>query len=129
MAKILLVEDDQMFAALYKRQFVESGIDVDVAINGTDGLAAVTKNRYDLVLLDILLPDIDGTEVFRQMKAQDVSRDVPVVFLTNLSQEENIEKAFKLGAKGYLVKASYTPDQVVQEVKNFLEQNKTSAAQ
>lgn len=129
MAKILLVEDDQMFAALYKRQFVESGIDVDVAINGTDGLAAVTKNRYDLVLLDILLPDIDGTEVFRQMKAQDLTRDIPVVFLTNLSQEENIEKAFKLGAKGYLVKASYTPDQVVQEVKNFLEQNKTAAAQ
>lgn len=129
MAKILLVEDDQMFAALYKRQFVESGIDVDVAINGTDGLAAVTKNHYDLVLLDILLPDIDGTEVFRQMKAQDLTRDIPVVFLTNLSQEENIEKAFKLGAKGYLVKASYTPDQVVQEVKNFLEQNKTAAAQ
>ncbi|HSW96476.1 MAG TPA: response regulator, partial [Candidatus Saccharimonadales bacterium] len=69
-------------------------------------------------------PDIDGTEVFRQMKAQDSTKNIPVVFLTNLSQEENIEKAFQLGAKGYLVKASYTPDQVVQEIKNFLEQNK-----
>lgn len=128
MAKILLVEDDEMFAALYKRQFIADGIEVDVAVNGTDGLSAVAKGHYDLVLLDILLPDIDGTEVFRQMKAQDASKDIPVVFLTNLSQEENIEKAFKLGAKGYLVKASYTPDQVVQEIKNFLEQNKPIAA-
>ncbi|HSW88503.1 MAG TPA: response regulator [Candidatus Saccharimonadales bacterium] len=124
MARILLIEDDEMFAALYKRQFIAGGIDVDVAVNGADGLAAVTKNHYDLVLLDILLPDIDGTEVFRQMKAQDSTKNIPVVFLTNLSQEENIEKAFQLGAKGYLVKASYTPDQVVQEIKNFLEQNK-----
>jgi CheY-like chemotaxis protein len=124
MAKILLIEDDEMFAALYKRQFIAGGREVDIAVNGTDGLAAVTKNHYDLVLLDILLPDIDGTEVFRQMKSQDVTKNIPVVFLTNLSQEENIEKAFQLGAKGYLVKASYTPDQVVQEIKNFLEQNK-----
>ena len=128
MAKILLVEDDEMFAALYKRQFIAGGLEVDVAVTGADGLSAVAKGHYDLVLLDILLPDIDGTEVFRQMKAQDASKNIPVVFLTNLSQEENIEKAFKLGAKGYLVKASYTPDQVVQEIKNFLEQNKPVAA-
>ncbi|HSW97617.1 MAG TPA: response regulator [Candidatus Saccharimonadales bacterium] len=128
MPRILLIEDDEMFAALYKRQFILGGIDVDVAVNGTDGLSSVTKKRYDLVLLDILLPDLDGTEVFRQMKAQDSTKNIPVVFLTNLSQEENIEKAFQLGAKGYLVKASYTPDQVVQEIKNFLEQNKPLAA-
>src|SRR5258708_40066769 len=89
MAKILLVEDDQMFAALYKRQFIANGLEVDVAVTGTDAIASVTQNYYDLVLLDILLPDIDGTEVFRQMKAQDSTKDIPVVFLTNLSQEEN----------------------------------------
>ena len=124
MAKILLVEDDEMFAAMYKRQFIADGFAIDVAENGQTGFSLLTKNQYDLVLLDILLPDIDGIEVFRQMKAQDATKNIPVVFLTNLSQEENIEKAFQLGAKGYLVKASYTPDQVVNEVKNFLEQSK-----
>ncbi len=123
MFKILIVEDDEIFAEMYKRQFIASGISVDVAQNGKAGLSALEMHQYDLVLLDILLPDIDGLEVFRQMKAQDIIKNIPVVFLTNLSQEESIEKAFKLGAKGYLVKASYTPDQVVNEVKNFLGQS------
>ena len=122
MFKILLVEDDEIFAEMYKRQFIAAGIAVDVAQNGKAGLSLLTMNRYDLALLDILLPDIDGLEVFRQMKAQDATKDIPVVFLTNLSQEESIDKAFKLGAKGYLVKASYSPDQVVNEIKNFLGQ-------
>ena len=126
MKKILLIEDDTIFVELYKRQFISDGMSVDVCVNGGDGLSAVGKNQYDLVLLDILLPDIDGIEVFRQMKAQDTTKDIPVVFLTNLSQDEKIEKAFALGAKGYLVKASYTPEQVVYEIKNFLGQTKAA---
>lgn len=128
MPRILLVEDDQIFVAIYKREFINNGFEVDVAVNGKEGLSDLTKKHYDLVMLDILLPDIDGIEVFRQMKAQDGLKEIPVVFLTNLSQNDNIEKAFQLGAIGYLVKASYSPDQVVHEVKNFLAQNAASSS-
>src|SRR5437660_6048292 len=100
MKKILLIEDDTIFVELYKRQFISDGMSVDVCVNGGDGLSAVGKNQYDLVLLDILLPDIDGIEVFRQMKAQDTTKDIPVVFLTNLSQDAEIAKAFAFGANG-----------------------------
>ena len=122
MAKILLVEDDSLLAELYKRQFVLAGLEIVIATNGEEGLSLLGKDHYDVVLLDVLLPDIDGIEVFRRMKVQEATRNIPVVFLTNLSQEDTIEKAFKMGAKGYLVKASYTPDQVVNEVRNFLGQ-------
>ena len=119
--KILLIEDDKILQELYKRQFVQAGLTIDIYGTGKEGLVAAGQQQYDLVLLDILLPDIDGLDVFRQMKLKDTTKDIPVVFLTNLSQEETIQKAFDLGAKGYLVKSSYTPDQVVTEVKKFLQ--------
>ena len=118
---ILLIEDDKILQELYKRQFVHAGITLDTYGTGTEGLEASQKNQYDLILLDILLPDIDGLDVFEKLKRHDATKNVPVVFLTNLSQEETIQKAFDMGAKGYLVKSSYTPDQVVSEVQKFLQ--------
>jgi two-component system, OmpR family, response regulator ResD len=118
--KVLLVEDEDYIRELYKRQLDLSGFTTDAFGLGKDGLAAASQNQYDLVLLDIMLPDINGLQILQQLKQSDKSKSTPVVLLTNLGQDAVIKQGFELGADGYLVKAAYTPDQIVQEVKNIM---------
>lgn len=120
--KILLIEDEDFIRDLYKRQFEKAGFTVDGFAKGKEGLDASTKNQYDLLLLDIMLPDINGIEILKQVKQNSFSKNMPVVMLTNLGQDSVIKEGFTLGAEGYLIKASFTPDQVVQEATNILNQ-------
>lgn len=117
--RILLIEDDEFLRDIYKRSLTQEGFLVDVFTKGLEGLAALEKNDYQLVLLDIMLPDTNGLEVLKKIKSSGKS-SVPVVFLTNLGQEAIMDEGYKLGAKGYLIKSTLNPDQVVSEVKNFL---------
>lgn len=126
MAKILLVEDEDFIRQLYKRQFEKAGFTIDDFANGKDGLAAGLKNQYDLILLDIMLPDVNGIDILKQVKESQAVSRTPVVMLTNLGQDDVIKEGFKYGAAGYLIKAAYTPDQVVQEVSNILSQQQAS---
>lgn len=118
--KVLLVEDEEFIRDLFKRQLDLSGFATDAFSNGQDGLAAISKNAYDLVLLDIMLPDINGLQILQNIRANPATKGVAVVLLTNLGQDAVIKQGFELGADGYLVKAAYTPDQIVQEVKNIM---------
>ena len=118
--KVLLVEDEEFIRDLFKRQLDLSGFATDAFSNGQDGLAALSKNAYDLVLLDIMLPDINGLQILQNIRQNPVTKGVAVVLLTNLGQDAVIKQGFELGADGYLVKAAYTPDQIVQEVKNIM---------
>src|SRR3989344_1568052 len=120
--KILLIEDEDFIRDLYKRQFEKAGFVVEGFAKGKEGLDASTKNQYDLLLLDIMLPDINGIEILKQIKQNSFSKNLPVVMLTNLGQDSVIKEGFTLGAEGYLIKASFTPDQVVQEATNILTQ-------
>ncbi len=122
MAKILLVEDEDFIRQLYKRQFEKAGFIIEDFANGKDGLAAALQNVYDLVLLDIMLPDVNGIDILKQIKENQRVGKTPVVMLTNLGQDDVIKEGFKYGATGYLIKAAYTPDQVVQEVSSILTQ-------
>lgn len=122
MAKILLVEDEDFIRQLYKRQFEKAGYVIEDFANGKDGVAAGLKNQYDLILLDIMLPDVNGIDILKQIKENQTVGKTPVVMLTNLGQDDVIKEGFKFGATGYLIKAAYTPDQVVQEVTNILAQ-------
>lgn len=124
--KILLIEDEDYIRELYKRQLDLEGLITDAFANGKEGLASLAQNHYDLILLDIMLPDINGLQILKQVKLNANTKDIPVVLLTNLGQDVIIKEGFELGAEGYLIKASYTPAQIVQEVKNFL-QKKTAA--
>lgn len=124
MAKVLIIEDEQFIREIYKRQIEKAGYSVDGYGNGKEGLLALQQNHYDLVLLDIMLPDLNGLEILKEAKQNSATKDVPIILLTNLGQDEIIKEGFKLGAQSYLIKASYTPDQVVQEVQNIL--NKAS---
>lgn len=118
--KVLLVEDEDYIRELYKRQLDLNGFVTDAFGLGKDGMAAASQSHYDLILLDIMLPDINGLQILQQLKQSEMSKSTPVVLLTNLGQDPVIKQGFELGADGYLVKAAYTPDQIVQEVKNIM---------
>ena len=119
--KILVVEDDQFLRELYNQLLTEEGYEVDLAADGEEGLTKISKGGYDLVLLDIMLPKMDGLEILRRYKKQPSEKpNGSVVLLTNLGQDSIIKEGFNLGASGYLIKSSMNPDQVLYEVKVFL---------
>jgi DNA-binding response OmpR family regulator len=120
MAKVLLIEDDEFLRDIYKRTLDAEGIQTDAFEKGNDGLAALHNQNYDLILLDIMLPDTNGLDILKLIKSDGSKKDIPVVFLSNLGQESVIEEGHRLGAKGYLIKSTLNPDQMVREVKNFL---------
>lgn len=120
---LLLIEDDEFIRTLYTKQFDLNGFSTDVAATGNDGLAKVKTTKYDLILLDILLPDINGLEVLKKIKQEaNLNQNTPVVLLTNIGQDSVIQEGFKLGAKSYLLKSSYSLEQIVKELKFILEQ-------
>jgi len=123
--KVLLVEDEEFIRDLFKRQLDLSGFATDAFSNGQDGLAAISKNAYDLALLDIMLPDINGLQILQNIRQNPATKNIAVVLLTNLGQDAVIKQGFELGADGYLVKAAYTPDQIVQEVKNIMQKKQS----
>lgn len=127
--KVLLVEDEEFIRDLFKRQLDLSGFTTDAFSTGNDGIAALDKNAYDLVLLDIMLPDINGLQILQTIRSKPETKNVAVVLLTNLGQDAVIKQGFELGADGYLVKAAYTPDQIVQEVKNIMQKKQNQSQQ
>lgn len=118
--KILLVEDEDFIRELYVRQLSKEGFLVKSAVDGTSGLDVLRTETFDLLLLDIMLPGMNGLQLLREFKTQNPNSKMITILLTNLGQEAVIKEGFELGAQAYLIKASYTPDQVVNEVKNAL---------
>lgn len=125
--RILVVEDDQFLRELYDELLREEGYEVDLAPDGEIGLSKIINGGYELILLDIMLPKIDGLEILRRVKKQGTENpNGSTVLLTNLGQDSIIKEGFNLGASGYLIKSAMNPDQVLSEVKVFL--NKSSSA-
>ncbi len=118
--KILLVEDEDFIRELYARQLTKAGFLVKEAVDGQLGLDSLKQEQFDLLLLDIMLPGMNGLQLLREFKTQNPNSKMITILLTNLGQEAVIKEGFELGAQAYLIKASYTPDQVVNEVKNAL---------
>ncbi len=119
--KILVVEDDQFLRELYDELLKEEGYEVTLAEDGEKGLAQIQKGGFDLILLDIMLPKIDGLEILRRVKNKPPEKqNGSTVLLTNLGQDSIIKEGFSLGASGYLIKSAMNPDQVLSEVKVFL---------
>lgn len=119
--KLLVVEDDQFLRDLYNELLTDEGYEVDLAEDGEVGAAKIQNGGYDLVLLDIMLPKIDGLEILRRLKGNPTKTpNGPIVLLTNLGQDSIIKEGFTLGASGYMIKSSMNPDQVLTEIKVFL---------
>lgn len=114
---ILLAEDDTMISSMYKTKLEQANFNVLVADNGADGLDLALENKPDLILLDIIMPQLDGFAVLERLKMSSKTKNIPVFLLTNLGTEEDIQKGQELGAKDYLVKANLTPAEVLDKVK------------
>lgn len=120
---VLLVEDEPLLIDLYEERFAEESFDLSTAETGEDALKLARAGRVDLILLDILLPGINGFEVLRQLKADIETRDIPVIVLTNLGSEQSDKDkqlALSLGAVDYLVKSYHTPDEMVEIITKRL---------
>lgn len=120
MHKVILIEDDESIGFIYKRQLDLAGLQTDLFTNGKEGLEAVNANTYDLLLLDIMLPDVNGLDILKEIKSNEKTKSLTVILLTNLGQDNVIKQGLTLGAEGYLIKASLTPKQIVEEAKQIL---------
>lgn len=120
MTRILLVEDDPFLIDIYSQKLTKAGFKVEVAQNGKSALQSLQKRKPQLVILDIVLPGIEGWEILRRIKKDRSLAKLKVVVLSNLGQKEEVEKGLKLGAVKYLIKAHYTPSEVVKEIKKVI---------
>lgn len=120
-AKILVVEDDLLLRELYTDTLKDEGYNVDCAADGEEGLSKIKTGGWDLVLLDIILPKLDGLEIMRRVKSDDGQKpSKSIVFLTNLDKDEEIKEALMLG-DGYLIKSQITPGDLSDEIKLYLQ--------
>ena len=117
---ILLVEDDVFLSGIYKKKFEMEGFKISTADNGEKGLADTKKKQPDIVLLDILLPKLDGFAVLEALKADAETKEIPVILLTNLGQKDDVEKGIEMGAVDYLIKVHFKPSEVVEKVRKVL---------
>ena len=118
--KILIVEDDKFLIDLISEKLNGEGFEIFKALDGEEGLKKVNEVNPDLVLLDLILPGIDGFEVLSQLKQNPALSSIPVIILSNLGQKEDIDKGLSLGAVDYLIKAHFTPNEIVEKVKAVL---------
>lgn len=117
---VLVVEDDPFYSKIYKTKLAKEKIESQIVGNGNEALKAVAILRPGLILLDLIMPGKDGFETLAELKADPVMKDIPVIVLSNLSQEEDIKRIMDMGAAEYLVKANVPIHEVVAKVKKTL---------
>lgn len=117
--KIIIVEDDPFIADIYLVELENNGYDVDVTANGQEAINKIKSQSYDLMLLDILMPQKDGFAVLNEIKANP-DLELDVIVLTNLAGDDYIKKAMDLGAKDYIIKTQFTPKEVLEKIKEIL---------
>jgi len=134
MKNILLVEDDPFLIDIYTTKLREESFSIEVATDGKEGLKKLREKKFDLLVLDIVLPKIDGWEILEKLKTElpkeakvkmrtkfsSPIKNLKIIILSNLGQREEVEKGLKLGATKYLIKAHYTPSEVVEAIKEVL---------
>jgi len=118
--RILIVEDDRFLRELIVKKLANEGYDALEAVDGEQGLQKTKEEKPDLILLDLILPGIDGFEVLALKKDDASVSGIPVIILSNLGQKEDVEKGLGLGAVDYLIKAHFTPCEIIEKVHNIL---------
>jgi CheY-like chemotaxis protein len=118
---IMIAEDDAFIGDIYEMKLKGAGYEVVLASNGRDAIEKLEDGvRPNIMLLDIVMPYMDGFDVLEAMTQRDEWKDIPVVLLTNLSQKEDVEKGMSLGAKDYLIKSHFTPTEVLKKVEKYI---------
>lgn len=126
--RILVVEDEEYLRDLYLQILQEAGYLVEVAADGQQAYEKLMGGEYDLVLLDIILPKMDGLQVIQKLAQGERFHPERIVFLSNLGQDLVISKATDYGVRGFMVKSDYTPDQLLREVQKYLEEAPSSSS-
>ena len=120
MSKVLVIEDDKFLRELIVRKLMKEGYDTDIAVDGEEGIKKIKEAKPDLVLLDLILPGIDGFEVLARKRKDPEISEIPVIILSNLGQKDEIERGFNLGAIDYLIKAHFTPREIIDKITSLL---------
>jgi len=118
--KILIIEDDKFLRELISRKLSGEGFDISEAVDGEEGIKKIKEEKPDLILLDLILPGIDGFEVLARLREEPKLSSTPVIILSNLGQREEVERGLKLGAIDYLIKAHFTPGEIIEKIRNTL---------
>lgn len=119
--KVLIIDDDDFLLDIYSTKFKESGFEVELAKNGKDVEEKAKELNPDLILLDLVMPNVDGFEILKLLKKTGVAPNARIAILSNLDQKEDIDKGLSLGADDYIIKADFTPSEVVERAKKLLE--------
>ena len=115
--KILLIEDEKIIINLLRKKLTQEGYDVLTANNGKQGLEMATNKKPDLILLDIIMPGIDGFEVMEELNKDNELKKIPVIIVSNSGQPVELSRAKKLGVKDWLIKTEFDPQEVLEKVK------------
>lgn len=132
--KILIIEDEPNLLDMYKLKFEDVGFDILIATTGEEGLQLVKDKEFDLIFVDLLLINkveggkIDGFEVIKKLRQNGTTSKAKIYALTNLDQEKDINKAYKAGVDGYIVKSDLTPSELVESAKRILEGKKINVS-
>lgn len=121
MANVIIVEDDLNLANIYKKKLTEGNHNASIVVD-VDAVKTVVAQKPNLVLLDIMMPNVNGLDILRELKADPAASAIPIILLTNVAEDASIAKGLELGAYGYLLKSETTPDQVLSRVNMTLEE-------
>lgn len=118
--KILIVDDDSMISDMYLMKFAEAGFDASTASDGKTALEKIESEKPDAVLLDIVMPQMDGFDVLKELGKRGILQNTKVFLLSNVGQKEDVEKGLSLGATEYIIKANFTPSEVLDKIKKII---------
>jgi DNA-binding response OmpR family regulator len=122
MAKVVIVEDDPMISEIYQKKFTDAGFDVSAVTTGEQVLSLAKTEKVDVILLDLIMPKMDGFEVIRRMRDGAYDPGIKIIVTSNLSSREDQDRALKLGANGFVAKSDYSPSELVVQVKRLINQ-------
>ena len=118
--RILIVEDDQFLSNIYQKKLTKEGFAIDVARDGEEGLAVMREKKPALILLDIIMPKLDGFGVLEEMQKDAELKKIPVIILSNLGQDSDVTRGKELGAKDFVIKSDTTLESVVEMIKKYV---------
>lgn len=121
MQKIIIVEDDEMLSDIYQIKFAKSGFEVLIAVNGKEALEIAKKEKVDIVLSDLKMPEMDGFEMTKKLRSKSYDQSIKLVIFTNLEKEDSLKKLADCGPiNGYITKSDFTPTELVEEVRRMV---------
>ncbi|MGM0628954.1 MAG: response regulator transcription factor [Patescibacteria group bacterium] len=119
--KIMIIEDDKLLRDMMSRKLEKEGYQVFLVVDGSEGEKQVRETNPDVILLDLILPGVNGFELLETIKNDEALKDIPVIILSNLGQKSEVDRGMELGASDYLVKAHFTPGEIVEKLKKVSE--------